>query len=186
MNFLDLIGGVVSGGVTGILGGALQMFATYKGKQLDMALEKQRGDNEVAKREIDHKIAQAEYAGKLAVAKEEGETAKEVAASVAFSKGLIAEPERYSSQSTLTAGQNWLFVIIDCLRGIVRPALTLYLCALTTYIWWQVRQLISKEDLVAADVLEVWRLVVQTILYLTTTCILWWFATRNTQSAPKI
>ena len=77
-------------------------------------------------------------------------------------------------------------MLLDFARGIVRPALTIYLCALTTYIWWQVRQLIDKEDLDPAEVLEVWKMVVNTILYLTTTCILWWFGTRNKGQAPKI
>ena len=33
---------------------------------------------------------------------------------------------------------------------------------------------------------EMWGLIVGTILYLTTTCVLWWFGTRNKQEQPKI
>lgn len=179
----SILASVLSGGLSGILGAALQRFADYKNKQLDMAIERQRGDQELAKRRIDKEITESEYAGRLRVAQVEGETSRDVADSQAFGQSLFREPERYS-QGTFTTGQMWVLVILDFARGITRPLLTLYLCALTTYIWWQVRQLLSLEDLDPDRVLEVWKLVVNTILYLTTTCILWWFGVRNKQPQP--
>ena len=77
-------------------------------------------------------------------------------------------------------------VSLDAFRGFIRPALTVYLCALTTYVWFQVRAVLATEDLDPAAVLDVWKMVVGTILYLTTTCVLWWFGTRNKQTQPKV
>lgn len=180
-----LLGSVFSGGATGIFGAAIQRYADHQNKKLDMAIEKQRGEQELAKRQLDIQVTQAEYAGKLKVAEAEGETAKDVAASAAFSASLFKEPERYAT-GELSWGQRWLMVLTDMLRGIVRPMLTLYLCALTTYVWYQVRNVLGAEDLDMDTALAAWTKVVDTILYLTTTCILWWFGTRNHQPQPKL
>ena len=182
---VSLLGSVFAGGATGLLGTMIQRYADHKNRQLDMALEKQRGEQELQKRQLDIQITQAEYAGKVKVAEVEGATASDVAASAAFAQSLQHEPERYSS-STMSWGQQWIMVLLDVARGIVRPLLTLYLCALTTYIWYQVRAVLNVEDLDMNAAISVWTKVVDTILYLTTTCILWYFGVRNRQSQPKM
>lgn len=181
----SLLMSVVSGGATGLLGILFQRGFDFLHQR---ELNKQKAQDqafEIEKRKIDIQVTQAEWSGRVKVAETEGATASDVAASNAFAASMFKEPERYSS-GTMTTGQNWVLVLLDFCRGIVRPALTVYLCALTTYIWWQVKQLLSVEDLEPTDVLEVWKLVVNTILYLTTTCILWWFGTRNKQEQPKL
>jgi len=181
-----IFGSIFSGGATGLIGIVLQRFADYKNKQLDMKLEDQRAQNEIAKRRVDAEIMAQEWAGRLKVAETEGETAKDVAASKAFAETLWREPERYSNAATLTPRQQWVMVILDAVRGTVRPFLTVYLCALTTYVWFQARATLSGEDLTSDAALDVWRMVVGNILYLTTTVVLWWFGTRNKQDAPKV
>lgn len=191
---LELFGGAISaifgGGATGLLGMVLQrlfdgVFGWLKAKQ-DLATFQAKAAHEIALREKDAAIMREEWAGRTRVAASESDSRKDVAASEAFGNSLLREPERYSAVQLLTPAQNWVMVILDFLRGIVRPALTVYLCALTTYIWWQVRALIRHEDLSGAEILSLWRLVVETILYLTTTVVLWWFGTRNKQAAPSI
>lgn len=182
----SLLGSIFAGGATGIIGVIIQRYADFKNKQLDMALEKQRGELEVQKRQADALVVAKEYEGKLAVASKEGETAKDIADTQAFAQTLFKEPERYSNANTLTPWQQWVMVLVDAARGIVRPALTLYLCGLTTYVWTQVKDKLAVEDLEASDVKDIWLLVVKTILYLTTTVVLWWFGTRNKQPAPTL
>jgi hypothetical protein len=181
-----VFGSIFSGGATGLLGVALQRFSDYQNRKLDLQLERERRETEIAKRKADAEIMREEWAGRMKVAQEEGETAKDVAASEAFAKTLWHEPERYSDAKRLSAGQQWIMVILDALRGAVRPLLTVYLCALTTYVWVQVRGVLSTEDLESAAALDVWKLVVSQILYLTTTVVLWWFGTRNKGTAPKV
>lgn len=179
-----LITSVLAGGATGLGGVLLQrVFDHLKVKQ-DLALTQMKFVHELAMRDKDAALMREEWAGRLRVAEREGETATAVAETAAFSASLLREPERYSHAPTLTPRQQWLMVILDFCRGIIRPGLTVYLCALTSYVWWQVRQLLSIEELDQASVLEVWKLVVGTILYLTTTVVLWWFGTRSTQRAP--
>ena len=181
-----IFGSIFSGGATGLFGVAIQRIADYKNKQLDMALEAQRAANEIAKRKADAEIMAQEWAGRLKVAQTEGDAAKDVAESQAFAASMLKEPERYSNASSLTSNQNWLLVLLDVFRGAIRPALTLYLCILTTAVWYQARAVLGKEDLDGATALDVWKMVVGTILYLTTTCVLWWFGTRNKSEQPKL
>lgn len=179
-----IFGSIFSGGATGLLGVVIQRWADYKNRQLDLQLEKERRETEIAKRRADAEIMKEEYAGRLKVAQEEGATARDVAETNAFNSTLLKEPERYSNASSLTPGMNWVLVILDALRGSVRPLLTIYLCALTTYVWVQVRNIVAAEDLDSEAAIAVWKMVVQNILYLTTTVVLWWFGTRNKGPQP--
>ncbi len=191
---LSLLGtalsGIFAGGATGLLGVALQRLFDWLHVKAQMAQQKQQNDFELEKRRIDIQVTQAEWAGRVKVADTEASAAKDVAESNAFAASLLKEPERYATgdrpQGWLGNAGWFLLVLTDVFRGFIRPALTVYLCALTTYVWWQVRQLLSIEDLDAGEVLEVWRMVVGTILYLTTTCILWWFGTRNKGPQPVL
>lgn len=180
-----LLTSIFTGGATGLLGMALQRFFDWLKVKQDLQLFDAKASHEIAMRQQDAIIMREEWAGRFKVAEVEGETKKDVAENQSFQASLLREPERYSNVSTLTARQQWVMVTLDFARGIVRPMLTVYLCALTTYIWWQVRQLLSTEDLEVSDVLAVWKTVVETILYLTTTVVLWWFGTRNKASTPS-
>lgn len=181
-----IFGSIFSGGATGLIGVAIQRWADYKNRQLDLQLERERRETEIAKRKADAEVMREEWAGRMRVAQEEGATAREVAESQAFAATLLKEPERYSSASSLTTGQNWVLVLLDALRGAVRPLLTIYLCALTTFVWYQVKIKLEGAAVDTEAALEVWRMVVQNILYLTTTVVLWWFGTRNKKPQPKL
>lgn len=173
---------IFAGGATGLLGMGLQrLFDWLKVKQ-DMQLQKIKNEHELAMRDKDAAIMDKEWQGRLRVATQEGDTAKDVAASQAFAQTLLREPERYSNASTLTPRQQWVMVILDFCRGIIRPLLTVYLCVLTSYIWWEVHSKLALEDLDGGQALDIWTQVVNTILYLTTTVVLWWFGTRNQMS----
>ena len=181
-----IFGNIFSGGATGLLGVVLQRFADYKNKQLDMKLEAQKAEQEIAKRRVDAEIMKEEWAGRLQVAQEEGRAKEAVADAEAFAASFRLEPALYAEGQKLTAGQVWLMVALDALRGSVRPLLTVYLCVLTTYVWYQVKLKLGAEELDSEAALDVWKMVVGNILYLTTTCVLWWFGTRNKQDQPAL
>lgn len=180
------LSGILAGGATGLLGMGLQRFFDFLKVKQDLALQKLKNEHELAMRDKDAAIMREEWAGRLRVAEREGETQTQVAETQAFQASLLREPERYSNASSLSWGQQWFMVLLDVARGIIRPALTVYLCLLTTYVWIQVSGKLNLEDLDPADVLDIWKMVVGTILYLTTTVVLWWFGTRNKQAQPKL
>ena len=180
-----LVGSIFSGGATGIIGVIAQRFADYKNKQLDMQLEKQRFDNTVALREVDAKIMAQEYAAKMDIVRVETAGASDVADAAAFGKSYDMMNGQLTDPSKLTPGQTWLMVLVDAFRNLVRPALTVYLCALVTVIYFLARDKVSAEDLTSEQAIELWKLLIGTILYVWTTCTLWWFGTRNKQNPFK-
>ena len=176
-----LVGSIFSGGATGIIGVIAQRFADYKNKQLDMELEKQRFSQQVEMKRIDAEIMKEEYAAKKEIVQVETAGATDVADAQALAASFAMEPKRYSNEATLTPGQNWLMILLDFFRGAIRPALTLYLCALVTVIYFLARDKVKAEDLDADQALDLLKLLIGTILYVWTTCTLWWFGTRNKQ-----
>lgn len=174
-----LVGSIFSGGATGIIGVIAQRFADYKNKQLDMELEKQRFSQQVEMKRIDAEIMKEEYAAKKEIVQVETAGATDVADAQALAASFAMEPKRYSNEATLTPGQNWLMILLDFFRGAIRPALTLYLCALVTVIYFLARDKVKAEDLDADQALDLLKLLIGTILYVWTTCTLWWFGTRN-------
>lgn len=179
-----ILASVLSGGATGLLGMAFQRLFDWLHVRETIKLQQLNHAHELSMRDKDREILTAEWAGRLRVADREATGKENVAADEAFGKSLFKEPERYSFAPKMTKNQQWVMVFLDFCRGIIRPFLTMYLCALTSYVWWQVYNLLSVEDLTNEQVLEIWKLVVGTILYLTTTCILWWFGVRNRQPMP--
>lgn len=185
---LELLGtalsSIIGGGMTGIFGVVVQRIADYKNKQLDLQLVEKRNAHEIASKKVDAEIMAQEWAARTKVAEIEGQTREAVADSQAFAASFN-EPQKYSS-SRLTPAQEWLMVILDFIRGIVRPSLTLYLCALTTFIYMHSKLLMELhgQTMTPDQAMGHVNLVVGTVLYLTTTCVLWWFGTRNKQKPP--
>lgn len=172
--------GILAGGATGIVGVFAQRFFDWLNTREKLKQEKQQQDFELEKRRIDVQVTAAEWAGRVKVAETEGDTAKDVAESNAFAASMFKEPERYSG-GNLTAGQNWLLVFLDFCRGIVRPALTIYLCVLVTLLWLEARRIVGKEDLGPKEAVDLMQTIIGSIIYVWTTCTLWWFGTRNKQ-----
>jgi hypothetical protein len=179
MSILDSILSVVSGGATGLIGTAVQSYFQFQTRKLDIDLEKTKGANELAKQELDIKMQAQEWASRTQIAQvtTQGEVDKADAASLVAS--FSTEPQQYSEKSLLTHGQEWIMVLLDALRGIIRPGLTIYLCVVVSLIYFQTRGLIPSNQ---GDSFALLEKLVNTILYVTTSVILWWFGSRNKNS----
>ena len=184
---LELLGavfsGILGGGASGLLGVAIQRFFDMKNRQLDLQLENQRAANKIAEIKAQAEVMREEWIGRDKVAATEGAAKIEVADAAAFAESYKLEPQKYSGP-TLTSGQQWVMVMLDALRGSVRPLLTFYLCALVTVIYYLARDKMRAEDLTAEQTLEAWKLLIGTILYVWTTVTMWYFGTRNRQPTP--
>lgn len=159
MDIFTGIASILGGGITGLIGSVTQRVFEYKSKKLDIELEKNRFEHEVALKSIQYKAA------------------VDVEDSKAFNTALSSEPKMYHDQG-LSNKQNWLMVILDFIRGSIRPGLTIYLCGITTAIYSQAKAIMGTS-LLPFQAYELVNQIINTILYLTTTCILFWFGTRN-------
>jgi hypothetical protein len=177
-----VLGAILSGGATGILGVVAQRYADYKNRELDLAREKQQQEFELAKRARDIEQARIEAEGRLEVVKTETAGRTDVADADAFKASFQAEPLKYTeSGMPLSRWQRWAFVLLDFIRGVVRPGITLYLCVLTTLIYWQAQSVLDAVYVSPEDAYALVKTIVAQVIYLTTTVVLWWFGTRNKQ-----
>lgn len=177
-----LVGSVFSGGATGIIGAVVQRWADYKNRQLDLQLEQLKFSHEIESKKVDAEIMAQEWAARTRVAEVETAGASDVADAAAFGKAYELEPQKYAT-GTLTVGQNWLMVVLDFARGIVRPGLTVYLCVLVTLLYMEAHDLMD-EPLAVDQQYALTLKITATILYVWTTCTLWYFGTRNKAKQP--
>lgn len=179
---MDIFSGIASifgGGLTGLVGSVTQRIFEYKSKKLDIELQKEKFANDIALKRVDAELMAQEWAARTKVADVEATAKMDVADSEAFATALTSEPQRYSDVTHLTDKQNWLMVLLDFMRGAIRPGLTIYLCALTTAIYFQAKFLLRSNDITVEQAYDLVTQIIDTILYLTTTCVLFWFGTRN-------
>lgn len=190
----DLITGglsaILSGGVTGLLGIGVQRFFDWKAEQLKLQVQESRQAHEVAMTRANAEVMAQEWAQRSKVAQIEADGRSDIADAGAFAASFQLEPRRYAEGKRpggWVGKAGWLLMVaVDFLRGIVRPALTVYLCALTTLIYFEASGLLERYGMVIPvdQAFSLVSRIIETILYLTTTCMLWWFGTRNKQKPP--
>ena len=185
---LDFVMSVFSGGVTGLLGVGVQRVFDWLNKREEIKAQESKQAHEVAMLRANAEVMAQEWAARTRVAEVEAAGKEAVADAQAFAASFGMEPQSYSAKVKPTKGQGWLLIALDFIRGIIRPGLTVYLCAITTLVYFQARDMLVsfRGQMDPIDAVDISKLVISTVLYLTTTCVLWWFGTRNKQSAPNV
>jgi hypothetical protein len=132
MGFFDIVGGIVTGGLGGVVGAA---GAIAKGV-LDLKLKDKELEelglnhtHELAMRDKDMAQARLETESKLEVTKIDADSAAVQADLGALAASVAADKATY--------GDSTLGRIIDAFRGSVRPGVTLWAVALMSYVTWQ-------------------------------------------------
>lgn len=185
MGIWELVSSLFGGGLVGLLGTVISKFFEYRTKKLDIELQAAKYANEIAMKRVEGELMAQEWAARTKVAEVEGHTKMDVADSEAFAASFN-EPVRYSEGVSPTSAQGWLLILLDSFRAIIRPALTLYLCILTTLLYFDAHKLLRANDFTQSQAEALVLRIIETILFLTTTCVLWWFGTRNKQAAPQV
>lgn len=182
MDFLGLITSAFGGGLTGLIGSAVSKVFEYKTKKLEIEAARERFTHEVALRKVDAEIMKEEWAARTKVADIEATAKIEVADSAAFAESIKSDDKNYLDYlDKLNDKQDWFFVILEFLRGSIRPFLTLYLCGITTLVYIKATRLMNADIILPGMAYDMVTNIINTVLYLTTTCVLWWFGTRNSE-----
>jgi hypothetical protein len=172
----EFLGAIFTGGLTGLLGTALQGVASYFQKKQEHAqkVELRRLDMEMMDREWEHRDRAAAREGEIRL--QESADGLQGASyghdSASYSKGL-------NISSVFLRG---CLVLVDVLRGIVRPALTVLLCWLVWDTRAEVKAVLDASGVAAISpktALALYHEVVTTILYVATTALVWWFGGRS-------
>lgn len=152
---LDSILAVVSGGATGILGTIVSAGTEY-------FQARQRHAHELDLRRVEMEMMKTEAASAERVAAIERESEQMRAEHAALEASYRAATTRMS-----TGDSRWL-VVVDVIRGLTRPVLTLLLVTLAGVIYFT----LSPQAGMRAQIVD-------TVLYLSTTTVLWWFGARH-------
>lgn len=128
-------------------------------------------DVEIADRDLAARITEAD--------------AKAMQAAFDSDRATYAEKGYTLRRGWAPATVGFLMGLVDFLRGIVRPGMTLYLCVLVTYMFMWVKDLAGTYGvkMTPEQVLELMTHIVATILYVFSVCTLFWFGTRPPKSS---
>lgn len=157
---------LLSGAVTGFLGGIVNSIYAYKSKKLDIELNNSR------------------YAHELEMKRIESDAGVEGKDSEAFKAAITSEPKKYYEGTEYSESQRWLMIGLDFVRGAVRPILTWYLCILTTLVYFKAEHLLKGDIILPGMAFDLVNQIINTILYLAVTCVCFWFGSRGNK-APK-
>lgn len=190
-SLFDVFGAVLSGGATGLIGAGVS-------KYLELKKLRESHRHEEEKRRIDLETAKIESEGKLSVAKTEAEAAIAVAnAQASASKvasdvsAMMASFEHDRATYTVKPGRTVRFLLglVDFMRGATRPLETWFFTGLATYLTIVAVDIIGKMhdvDVVDQLAVDIVKQVFHSVLFVTTTCILWWFGTRPEDNTRRI
>ena len=156
---IDALAAILTGGATGLLGTVISFGA-------DFLKRRQAHAQELDLRRLDMEIARIEATGAERAAAIEAEAAENAAAWGALEASYGEARQRFSRRGD----SGWL-VAVDVVRGLMRPVLTLGSLAFVAAVYWS----LGATDI---ETLDIRPRIVDTGLYIATTCVLWWFGTR--------
>lgn len=187
----------ILGGVTGLLGTTLSQIFKYKTSKLELDGIKVNNDHEIKMVEAETKAMILEAKANIKVTQAQVEGAIELEDSKIYLESqkqgnknifdnkwidaLIGVEGKWRIVTIPIAGfVAILFGFVDFLRGLIRPALTIYLCGATTWITWMAWKIMEKNSiaLTTDQAVNIFSEVTNIVTYLTVSCVTWWFGDR--------
>ena len=173
----EAITSILSGGLTGILGSAISRYSEFKTRKLELEVELKRGEQDLKQIEL-------ESARDVQIAEREAASAALSAEHAALSASQEADRASYLP-SAKTGWTRFFMGLVDVVRGLMRPSITLYLISLTSWIAYTLYALVQRyqhEAFSATQAFGLWSEVINMVLYLTSAAVLWWFGSRPSRS----
>jgi hypothetical protein len=173
----------IFGGITGLIGSALTAIFNYKTKKIEFA-------HQVSLKELDIQLAEKEHEFALQQTSIEAEAVVEKAAEATLQASYAHDRATYFTPfAGVIEKYPWLgipfailFALIDALRGLIRPSMTVYMVILVTVMYLQGVRLLEAQgyEAIATDsaMIFVHRLI-DLVIYLTATIMAWWFGDRT-------
>ncbi|RKD96791.1 hypothetical protein [Marinifilum flexuosum] len=182
----DFINSAGGGVLTGLIGNFLTTFANIKMQKLknqhEIAMVQANTEAMKAETEANIQITETQVQGELA--KSDNEIYHEAIKQEGkrnISNEIIAK--LFDSPWTTWLGCILVFLlgIVDFLKTAIRPGLTIYFVILTSWLTWIAYNIIvdAGEVMTAEEAVSIFKNQVNQIVYLTVTCVIWWFADRR-------
>jgi len=176
----------ILGVATGFLGNIITGFTNLKAQKL-------KNEQDLKMREYD--LKEREQEAKLQIAVQTAQTDLEIekAEAAAYVESLknanadLLTSEKLGVLSETKSGFIGKFLallmgLVDTFRSFIRPGLTAYLVALTTVLTYQAIEILSAKEplLTAIQAQALFSQVSDIVIYLTVSCVTWWFGDRRT------
>lgn len=155
---------LLSGGLTGLLGKSIERYFDHKAKKLEAEIEERR------------------FANQLKLAEIQGKAAVEVEDSKAFKASIESDKPLKFYEGTYTGWHKTLMILLDFSRGFIRIGLTAYLCILTTVVYFKAERIVDLDTILPIMAYDLVTMIINTVLYLTTTAVLWQFGSRGSNA----
>lgn len=189
---------VIFGGVTGLIGTVVGGIFKYKTMKAEIELKKSEQTHEIAMVKAETEALIMESKAQIAITRAEVEGAVDLTDAQAFIQSQKEGNKSVFSnkwiEKLFSVTGKWqiitlplamliatMFGFVDFLRGILRPALTIYLCGATTWITMMAWQIIQTHGLtISADqAIATFNEVTSIITFLTVSSVVWWFGDRR-------
>lgn len=184
----------ILGGLTGFLGNVVTSVANYKMQKLKNEHEKSKAEIELARMDKEKEIMLAEAEANMRITEVQTEAQMDITDSQSFAQSIKAAEkaalsesiqekllEKGGAGSVIAIVIAFLFGIVDFMKRLIRPSLTIYLVGLTTWITmmaWEVMQA-QNENFTTSEAKQIFDNVSTIVVYLTVTCVTWWFGDRR-------
>ena len=185
----NILTSIIGGGLTGLIGNALTSFTSYK-------MQKLKNDHDAKMAELDMqtirleaemqvKITAAETGGKIELADMDAlKTSLKDTQKPLFQESYMEKLTKSPWTAWIGAILSFLFGMVDFLKHIARPALTYYLMGVSTWItivaWQTLETTTGTTPLTTAEAYGLFDKIITIMVYLTVSCVSWWFADRRT------
>jgi hypothetical protein len=189
---------VIFGGVTGLIGSVVGGIFKYKTMKAQIELKKQDNAHEVLMVKAETEAMIMESKAQIAITRAEVEGAVDLEDAKAYVQSQKEGNKSLFSnkwiEKLFSVKGKWQFIslplsmfiatmfgLTDFLRGILRPALTIYLCGATTWITYMAWTIMQTHQLLitSTQASEIFVQVTSIVTYLTVSCVTWWFGDRR-------
>jgi len=175
---MAILSSLIAGGATGLIGTILSNIT-------DIFKQRQTMKHELKKQELDIQIMDKEYQFEMNKISAQNEAITDSKSFDLIDSSYRHDAASYSKGLKVKNGiLQALLIIVDVIRGLVRPVLTGFLvwCMWDTRL--EVMAVIETAGVDKMDIntaLAIYNQLVCAIIYIGTTAVLWWFGTRNKQ-----
>lgn len=180
-----LISGII-GVVTGLVGNIVTSITNLKTQKLKNSHEEKlielKTKAMLAEVDAGIKVTKTKVAGEISKIEEQTFKANITTANKPLlEKGTISKLLDHKGTKWLGAILTFLMGSIDVLKGAIRPVLTVYLVALTSWLTYYSATILSAKQglLTATEASGIFTKVTDIVVYLTVSVVTWWFADRR-------
>ncbi len=185
---------IILGGVTGLIGNAFTTWFKYKNAKMEYAHEEKMVNLEtqamIQEAQMNIQVTKSRIEGEIELADAAAfTTSQKVGQKQLFNEKWIAMIREAGERKwtgwffrLLGTGIAAAFAFVDWLNAAMRPALTLYLVAgssYITYLAWTIMQKAGLETMTAIQAVAIFSQVTSTMIYLAVSAVTWWFGDRT-------